>query len=408
MAIAEGSTSYFAYKLESTPNTAESGSGGAILRRATGTIDLVKPEVTSAEKRTDFQEQNVIHGTRSVNWQISSELYGGDYEDFLAAALRRDFAAVSTISETTSTDEFTISSGVLTRGNGSASFITDGLYEGLIIRLTGMNTAGNNSRNLRITAMTATTLTLAAVDGGAAVADDSGGGGSATIVVPGKNSYIPSTGHTSNTFTIEKHDTKTDTSHVAHGCKVGTVEMSVQPDQPVALNFTGLGINRASYSAANAPVLTSPTAAGTGAAMSAGIGFVRVGGSSVACITSLDLTIEDGLSVVPVAFGNESCDVFYGPRAEVTGTFTALKQNITLSDYFDDETEVTLDFFIAAPGSEPRSFINLYLKRVKLNSADEDDPDGPTVQTFSFRALKPATATGVNSTVIAIQDSSIS
>jgi hypothetical protein len=374
----------------------------------TGTLDLVKQEITSAEKRTDFQEVNVVHGTRSVNWSINSELFGADYEMLFAALCRKNFAAIADVDETTTSDEFTISSGVLTRGNGSASFITDGLYEGLIVRLTGMNTAGNNNRNFRITSMTATTLTLAAVDGGDAVANDSGGGGSASITVPGEYTFIPETAHTSDTFTIEKHETKTDTSHIARGCKVGAAELSVQPDQSVSLSFSGLGIDRRSLSAVSAPVLTSPTAAGTGPAMSAGIGFIRVGGSSVGCITGLTLNLDLGVNNSPAIFANTSCELFYGRAVQVTGSFTALKDGITLSDYFDNETEVTLDFMIEAPGSAPKAFYNLYLKRVKLNSADEDDPDGPTIQTFSFRATKPEAVTGVNSTALLFQDSSIS
>jgi hypothetical protein len=407
MAIAEGSTSYFAYKKEATANTEESGSGGKILRRATGTLNLVKPEVTSQEKRPDFQEVNVTHGTRSVDWSINSEIFGGDYEEFFAALCRKDFVSVTAITETTTSDEFGISSGVLTRGNGSASFITDGLYEGLVVRLTGMNTAGNNSRNFRITAMTATTLTLLAVDGGAAVADDTGGGGSASIVIPGEYTFIPSTAHTGNTFTIEKHETKTDTSHIARGNKVGAAEISVQPDQPPTLTFSGLGIDRRSVAAGDAPILTSPTAAGTGPAMSSGIGFVRVNGTSLGCVTGLTLSVDLGVNNAPVIFANTSCDIFYGRAVQVTGTLTVLKDGNVLSNIFDAETEVTLDFMVEAPGTNPKAFINLYLKRVKFNSADEDDPDGPVVQTFNFRAMKPATATGVNETTLIFQDSSI-
>lgn len=407
MAIAEGSTSYFAYKKETVPNTQESGAGGKILRRVTANVNLTKAEVTSAEKRTDFQETNVNHGTRSVDWNVDGEMFGGDYEEFWAAAVRRDFTAVTTVSASAG-DGFTISSGVLTRAaGGGESFITDGLYEGLIVRFTNLTTAGNNNRNMRITAMTATTLTLVAVDGGAAVADSTSSE-TATLVIPGQLSFVPSTSHTSDTFTIEKHETKTDTSHVGRGCKVGVTEVSVQPDQPVGLNFSGQGIDRTSTSTSSAPVLTSPTAAGTGAAMSAGIGFVRVGGNAVAVVTGLTLNLDSGLQNAPVVFSNVSPDIFYGRAIQVTGTINILKEGVTISDYFDDETEVTLDFFIAAPGSEPRAFFNIYLKRVKLNSADEDDPDGPTVQTFNFRALKPATATGVNTTTIMIQDSSIS
>ena len=406
MAIAEGSTSYFAYKKETVANTQETGAGGAILRRATGSLDLVKAEVTSQEKRTDFQETNVNHGTRSVNWAINGEMFGGDYKELLAALVRRDFAAITQI-DASAGDGFVISSGVLTRAAGGAeSFITDGLFTGMIIRLSGMAVTGNNSRNLRITSMTATTLTLQAVDGGNAVADDASANEAASILIPGQTSYVPSTGHTSDTLTIEKYESKTTASQIARGCKVGSSEISVQPDQPVTLSFSGLGIDRSDSS--GAAILTSPTAAGSGAAMSSGIGFVRVGSNTVAVVTGLTLSLDLGTQNAPVAFANTSPDIFYGRAIQVTGTINVLKEGITLSTLFDNETEVALEFFIEAPGSAPKAFVNLYFGRVKLNSADEDDPDGPVVQTFNFRALKPTTATGVNETVIMIQDSSAS
>ena len=405
MAIAEGSTTAFSFKKESTANTQESGSGGKVLRRVSGRLDLVKQEVVSAEKRTEFQDNNVNHGLRSVDWSIDGEMFGGDYDEFEAAALRKDYVAVSTVTETASTDEFTISSGVLTRGNGAASFITDGFYEGLVIRLSGMNTSGNNSRNFRITALTATTMTLLAVDGGAAVADDTGGGGSATISVPGQYTDIPTSGHTEDTFTLESWDSKTSTSHIGYGNKVGSMELSIQPNSPPSQSFGGMGIDRSS---SGSRVLTSPTAAGTGAAMSSGIGFVRVNGTSVAVVTGLTLSLNNGVQNAAVAFANTSPDIFYGRVAEVTGTITILKEGFTISDLFDDETEVTLDFFVEAPGSAPRAFKSIYLKRVKLMSAGEDDPDGPVVQNFDFRALLPATATGVNRSTMMLQDSSVS
>ena len=401
MAIAEGSTTDFRYKKEAVPNAEETGAGGSVLRRVTGEIELVKPEVVSQEKRTDFQETNVLHGTRSVNWSINGEMFGGDYKEFLAAGLRRDFTSVSQI-----TADMSISSGVLTRAAGD--FIADGLYTGLVVRLGTMTTTANLSRNLRITAMDATTLTLLAVDGGAAVADDAGPNASATVDVPGMITFVPSTGHTSDTFTIEKHDTKTDSSHIAWGNKVGVIEISVQPDTPVGLNFSGLGINRRSASAGNAPSLTAPTAAGTGALMSSGIGYARIGVNTVAVVTGLDMQINNNLQNAPVIFNNVSPDVFYGRAMEVTGTIVTLKEGITLSDIFDNEDEVALEFFIEAPGSDPQSFVSIYCGRCKLNSATEADNDGPDTQSFSFRAIKPLTATGINETTIMLQDSSVS
>lgn len=407
MAISEGSTTYVAYKKESTPNTAESGSGGQILRRVTALVDLVKAEVTSAEKRTDFQEQNVTHGTRSVNWSVNGEMFGGDYEEFIAAALRQDFAGVTTVSAS-SGDTFTISSGVLTRGaGGGESFIDDGVVAGMIVRLTLLG-ASNNSRNLLVTAVTATTLTLAAADGGAAVADNSDASESATIVIPGQYTYVPAASHTSDTFTIEKYDSKTDTSQVAHGCKVGTLDISIQPDQAPTISFSGLGIDRAEYTDASAPVLTSPTAAGTGALMAAAIGLIRLNGSSVAVVTGANLSIDLGISNQPVIASNISPDVFYGRAIEVTGSLNVLREGVSIENIFDDETEVELHLFTEVPGSAPRAFYSFFMPRVKLTSATPDDPDGPVVITANFRALKKATATGYNATTLQIQDSSIS
>ena len=399
MAYSEGSRNYFAYKEESVANTEESGSGATILRRVTGQLQLAKAEVTSSEKVTHFQEVNVLHGTRSINWSINGELLGGDYAPLIAAGLRKAFAAVSQI-----TASITISSGVATRGSGS--FISDGLTVGDIIRLGAMTTTANLSRNLRITALTATTMTLVAVDGGDPVADDAGPNASATVTVPGKITSIPATSHTSKTYTIEKYDGATDTSQIGRGCKVGNIEIGVQPDQPPTIAFSGMGIDRRNVDTASAPVLTSPTAAGTGALMSAGIGFVRVAGNVVGAITGLSLTINNGISNQPTAFSNISPDIFYGRAAEVTGSITLLKTGNTISDLFDDETEGSLEFYIAAPGSEPRAFISIYLARVKFNSDDEDDPDGPVVMTVNFRALKKTSGTGFELSTIKIQDSS--
>lgn len=406
MAFTEGSTQYFAFKKETTPNTQETGAGGQILRRVTGQLNLAKAEVTSAEKRTDFQEANVTHGTRSVNWSINGEMYAGDYEEFLAAIHRKDFVAITDISASAG-DGFTISSGTLTRAaGGGESFITDGVAVGYVIRLAGMATAANNSRNLLVTAVTATTLDLEAIDGGAAVADDASANESATISVPGKTTWVPESAHTSDTFTIERYDSRTDTSQIAYGCKVGTVEISINPDQPPSLAFSGLGIDQADESA-SAPILTSPTAAGTGSLMAAAIGYIRLDGAQQAVVTAASLTIDVGTSNQPVVGANTSPDIFYGRTVQVTGSLTILREGVTVENIFDDETEVELQLFTAAPGSEPRSFYSIFLPRVKLNSADVDDPDGPVTISANFRALKKATATGYNPTTIQMQDSAI-
>lgn len=406
MAITEGSSTYIAYKKESVANTEETGSGGQVLRRVSGTLDLEKAEVTSAEKRTDFQEVNVTHGTRSCTLSLNGELYGGDYSALFAAICRRDFAAISAIAAG-SGDAFTISSGVMTRGaGGGESFITDGALVGLVGRLASMTTTGNNARNLLTTSAAATTLGLVAVDGGAAVADDASSNTSATFTYPGKVTYVPETGHTSDTFTIERYDSKTDSSQVGYGVKIGSVEISCQPDQAPTVSFAGLGIDRKDYSGGSAPSLTSPTAAGSGALMAAAIGYIRLNGTAYSVVTGWSLSIDLGVSNQPVVGANISPDIFYGRAVQVTGTINVLRQGVTIENLFDDETEFEMNLFAAAPGSEPRTFYNFFLPRVKLTSAPADDPDGATTITANFRAIKKPTTTGYAATTLVIQDSS--
>lgn len=405
MAISEGSSTYFAYKKETVANTEETGAGGKTLRRVTATLDLEKAEVTSAEKRTDFQEVNVTHGTRSVSWSVNGELYGGDYKELLAAICRRDFTSIAAINASVG-EEYTISSGVLTRAGGS--FVTDGALVGLVGRLTNMTVTANNNRNLLLTSVAATTAGITAVDGGAAVADDATADADAVLTIPGLLTYIPESSHTSDTFTIERHDSKTDTSQVGWGCKVGTVEISIQPDQAPTLNISGLGINRREYTAGSAPSLTSPTAAGTGALMASAIGYIRLNGTAYAIVTGADFTIDTGISNQPVIGSNVSPDIFYGRAVQITGTLSVLRDGVAIENLFDDETEFELNLFVAAPGSEPRAFYNFFMPRVKLTSAPVDDPDGPVVITANFRALKKPTTTGYAATTLLIQDSSAS
>lgn len=405
MAITEGSSTYFAYKKETVANTEETGAGGKVLRRVTATLDLEKAEVTSAEKRTDFQEVNVTHGTRSVSWSVNGELYGGDYKELLAAICRRDFTSISSIDATTG-EEYTIASGVLTRAGGS--FVTAGALTGLIGRLGAMTVTANNSRNLLVTSVAATTMGITAADGGAAVADDATADANATFAIPGLITYIPETSHTSDTFTIERHDSKTDSSQVGWGCKVGTVEISIQPDQAPTLAISGLGINRREYETGSAPSLTSPTAAGTGSLMASAIGYIRLNGAAYAVVTGANMTIDCGISNQPVVGANVSPDIFYGRAVQVTGSLSVLRQGVAIENLFDDETEFELNLFVAAPGSEPRAFYNFFMPRVKLTSAPVDDPDGPVVITANFRALKKPTTTGYAATTLLIQDSSAS
>ena len=68
---------------------------GQTVRRVTGNFNLSKEQFSSEEIRTDHQMVDFRHGVRSVEGSINGELSPGTYSDFIAAALARDFTAVT-------------------------------------------------------------------------------------------------------------------------------------------------------------------------------------------------------------------------------------------------------------------------------------------------------------------------
>ena len=122
-----------AYKVESTYGTAPAASGAQLLRRVGSTLDLDKDTYQSNEVRTDYQIADYRHGVRRVAGQVSGELSAGTYKDFVAALLKRDFAAVTAITGASITIAGSGPTYTLTRGAGS--WLSDGIKNGDVIRM---------------------------------------------------------------------------------------------------------------------------------------------------------------------------------------------------------------------------------------------------------------------------------
>ena len=95
MTIGQGIEKEVRFKKETTFGTAESASGAQLLRRVSSTVDLNKGTYQSNEIATHQQDVDVRHGVRLVGGAISCELSVGTFEEFLAAALRKAWAAGS-------------------------------------------------------------------------------------------------------------------------------------------------------------------------------------------------------------------------------------------------------------------------------------------------------------------------
>ena len=400
MAQATGIFKQVAIKRETTYGTVPAASAAQLLRRVTSQIDLKKDTYTSNEIRPDMQIADYRHGVRRVKGSLSGELSPGTYSDQLSAMCKRDFAAVAAITGAGITIAGSGPSYTVTRAAGS--FLTDGVKIGDVIRLTvGTFNAANINKNLWITGLTATVATVLVLNGTALVAEGPISG--STVTVQGKKTFIPTTGQTDISYSLEHWFNDVALSEVFSGIKFDKAAINLPPTGMATVQFDVLGQNIAT---AGTRYFTSPTAITTTGVVAAVNGLLMVNGVAQTVVTGLSLSLDPVLSGDPVVGANTVPNLFPGP-VTVTGQFTAYFTDATLRDLFLNETETSLMVALTTDNTATANVLTFVLPRIKVGDAAKNDGTGGIVQTFPFQALlNVAGGAGIatEATTLSIQD----
>lgn len=358
---------------------------------------LSKDTINSEEIRPDFQMATMRHGNRQVGGPLAFQLQTGTYSPLMEAALRRDFAVVTTLSALTNVTAASVGSGgTFTRGTGS--WITDGLFVGLVVRMTGWTTTatGNNARNYTIVALTATVMTVAETVVAKAAGD------SVVVSIPGRVTWIPASGHTTPAFSFEEWNPDVPRSNRFTGVRINEMGVNLQPNARADLTFSSLGRDRATNAARYFSSGTVPAAS----VMQVGHqGVLVVNGTPSATVTGLQLNLTNSMEVGQVIGSATPADVFFG-RMMVSGSLTAFFDSTTLDDVFDLESEISIIARANDDTTVGGGFINFCVPRIKLAGGSYSTASASRVQTFEFTSLL-ASATGNQATSLIVQDSSL-
>lgn len=399
MAIATGVNKQLIYKAESTWGTlpAATGPNGQSLRRVTSTLNLKKDTYASNEIRADFQDADFRHGMRKVEGTLSGELSPGSYKDFVAAAVRKAFASVTSISSLTLTVAASGSFYTITRSAGS--WISDGIRAGMAVRPTaGLNTASRI--DCLVVTITATVLTVAPLNGAALTIESAVA--SCTVAVQGKVTYVPQTGHTDPSFAFEEWHGDITQSERFTGCKVSSLDFKMPATGIATID---VGLMGKDVATSTSQYFTSPIAATTTGVLAAVNGVLIVNGSKLVTLTGLNVKINGNMTSEAVVGSNTAPDIFEG-RVQVDGDFSAFFEDGTLRDIFLAETPIALAFAMTTDNTGTGDFLVGYLPRIKVNSADKDDGDKGIKRTYQFKALlQPTSGAGTEVTTIQFQDS---
>lgn len=402
MTIAKGTAKVVSYKKETAWGSLAGASGAKQLRRVTANFNLTKEVYESNEIRTDRQVADMRHGVRQAEGSLNGELSSASYADFMGSLLAKDFAAKTSLSALSLTIAAAGSAWTVTRAAGS--WLTDGVKVGMIVRLAaaGMN-AANAGKNLLVTAVTALAITVVTLNGSALVAE--GPIASSTVSFPGKNTLVPKTAHTDDSYTIEEWFSDIAQSEVYTGMKVGSMNVQLPASGLATVDFSFMGKDLAQKGTTQ--YFTSPAAQGTDGIYAAVNGVVLFDGAPVAVITSADFSVERGMEAAQVVGSNSVADIFTG-RIRATGNLSVYFTDGVFRDKFDAETPVSLVFAFTEGSEAGSDFVSFTMPKVKLGSFSKEDTElGLTASTSFTALLNDVTGTGLEETTIAIQDSAL-
>lgn len=389
-----------AYKAQSALGSQAGATGAQVLRVAGGSgIKLSKAATESNEIRADGMRPRGRHGTQKTIAAYSAELSLGSHDPILEAIMRGTWDSSALTVDQTDMTSLVTGAHTLTRVLGS--WIDDGFRVGDVVRASGLSDAANNGKNLRITGLTATVMTVAETLVVNAVPDTS-----CSITRPGKRLINPAS-LTKRYFTLEEYESDIDQSTVLTDFVFGQMKFTMSPNGLIMADVSGVGTGQIqALASGSSPYFTSPTSV-SDTPMSVVDATVRLNGADLVSLTSLDLIVDITPSA-PDVFGSGAIkyapDVFTGQMA-VSMNLGMLRSDLSILSDFIAETQYSLHILAVDNMSEPKDFVSIVVPNFTLGGADASalsKQGGGRTQTIAIPAALvgvDTAATGDNSMI---------
>jgi hypothetical protein len=191
-------------------------------------------------------------------------------------------------------------------------------------------------------------------------------------------SNVLTPGVTARSHTIELRDQDLGASYLTNGWRFGGFRISGAPDEPIKVEFPGMGIKQP-VPTVGAAFYDTPSLSTTDY-MDAVSCVIEVDGSPVLDVTSFDFTFDNGLSVAKVVGSPYSPNV-YAENATLSGSLSALRTTIARSVAYINAT----DFDFVVTGEDPAGNQMVFTFKNLLYTSDSQPMGnaGPPIQTLN-------------------------
>jgi hypothetical protein len=394
--IQSGRNVSIAYKVETAFNVVPTDTTGGNRFRPNQSpgMSFKRQTIAPNEIRPDLKTSMARLGFGETSGSYAADASVGTFDPLLEAITRGTWSAALVI---TTSAVGGVQYGANTITGSSGSWLTSGIRVGDVIRMSGTGATANNNRNLRVTGVAPLVITVAETLTTTGALDTSG---SLTRL---KKVYQP-TVPVRRSFTIEQYDGDIDQSEQYTGCRASSLKVTGQPNGMCLVDFGFVGASVNPLTTAASPVFTTPV-------LSPSIGLViadatiRYAGADVVTLTSFDFTLDNKASTTPIVGATVTPDVFDN-AAMLSGTFSAMRMDLTNLTKFTSETELELHLLLVEPMSEPKNCLSIFIPRLKLTGTTAPfGADGAMIESLPWMAADKGVVTGYDATMIAFSTS---
>lgn len=398
MAFANGINSLMVAKKQSAEGTKATASGAQVMRRITAEFATESDKFSSKEIKASQQQGD----TRLANFRTAGTLNGEasstTYEEFIAAMLRKDFAA-----SVTTGVQITIAATTSGFTDSANAWISKGFKVGMIVRATGFVDTTNNAINYLVTAVTTNLLSCVAINGTAIGAETAGA--SVTVAVTGKRTYVPSSSHTTDWFTVAIEETDITVYRAFIDQQVAKMSVKIPAAGMSSIDFDFVG--KSEEAPTGTAYFTSPTAQTATGNFSGATAILVVQGAASTVCTNMEFTIEAGTKTHPVV-GSKYVTGLSRGRVTGSGSFTVFLEDDTYLEYYRGETEVSVAYAMAATEADASPAMSFAMPRIKITSSKVSDGEESKIVTCEYDMLEYTTAsTQYEQTTLAVQDTEL-
>lgn len=206
------------------------------------------------------------------------------------------------------------------------------------------------------------------------------------------SSNILKAGVTPKFFSVERRFLDIDKYLLYKGVNVGKFSLSIPTEGGVTGTFDLIGRDMV----ASATSVGTPTDVALNEPFTSDGGILSEGGTTLAIVTALELSLDNGVAPNPAVGSNISQQQSYGV-SNLTGTLTAYFDGLTLFNKFINETESSLSMTLVDPAGND---VVILIPRLKYSGAEVNvESGGSVLVSLPFQALRdPTLATNIQIT----------